>query len=120
MIDPKFHPYFSKWIEMRVQYQQSDTTLTHWGRVTHICVSKLAILGSDNGLSPGRCEAIIWTIDRILLIRALETNFSEILGKIHSFSFKKMHLKMSSAKGRLLSLGLSELTKHLSLPKSME
>ena len=26
--------------------------LTHWGRVTHICVSKLAIIGSDNGLSP--------------------------------------------------------------------
>ena len=35
------------------------TTLTHWGRVTHICVSKLFILGSDNGLSPGRRQAII-------------------------------------------------------------
>ena len=34
-------------------------TLTHWGRVTHICVSKLSILGSDNGLSPGRRQAII-------------------------------------------------------------
>ena len=33
--------------------------LTHWGRVTHICVSKLSILGSDNGLSPGRRQAII-------------------------------------------------------------
>ena len=32
--------------------------LTHWGRVTHICVGKL-ILGSDNGLSPGRRQAII-------------------------------------------------------------
>ena len=27
--------------------------LTHWGRVMHICVSKLAFIGSDNGLSPG-------------------------------------------------------------------
>ena len=27
---------------------------THWGRVTHICVSKLTIMGPDNGLSPGR------------------------------------------------------------------
>ena len=27
-------------------------SLTHWGRVTHICVSKLTIIGSDNGLSP--------------------------------------------------------------------
>ena len=28
--------------------------LTHWGRVTHMCVNKLTIIGSDNGLSPGR------------------------------------------------------------------
>ena len=83
--------------------------LTHWGRVTHICVSKLTIIASDNGLSPGRRQAIIWTNDGILLIRALGTNFSEILSKIHSFSFKKMHLKMSSVKGRLFSLGLNEL-----------
>ena len=33
--------------------------LTHWGRVTHICVNKLSILGSHNGLSPGRRQAII-------------------------------------------------------------
>ena len=32
--------------------------MTHWGRVTHICVSKLTIIGSDNGLSPGRRQAI--------------------------------------------------------------
>ena len=83
--------------------------LTHWGRVTHICVSELIIIGSDNGLSPGRRQAIIWTNDGILLIRALGTNFSEILGKIHSFSFMKMHLKLSSAKERLFSLGLNEL-----------
>ena len=35
--------------------------LTHWGRMTHICVSKLTIIGSDIGLSPGRHQAIIWT-----------------------------------------------------------
>ena len=34
-------------------------SLTHWGRVTHICVSKLSIFGLDNGLSPGRRQAII-------------------------------------------------------------
>ena len=28
--------------------------LTHWGRVTHICVNELTTIGSDNGLSPGR------------------------------------------------------------------
>ena len=33
--------------------------LTHWSRLWHICVSKLSILGSYNGLSPGRRQAII-------------------------------------------------------------
>ena len=37
------------------------------------------IIGSDNGLSPGRHQAIIWTNDGILLIGTLGTNFSEIL-----------------------------------------
>ena len=72
--------------------------LTHWGRVTHICVSKLTINGSDNGLSPDRCQAIIWTNAGILLIGPLGTNFSEISIKILTFSFKKMWLKVSSAK----------------------
>ena len=31
-----------------------ETLLTHWGRVTHICVGKLTIICSDNGLSPYR------------------------------------------------------------------
>ena len=84
--------------------------LTHWGRVTHICVSKLTTIGSDNGLSPGRRQAIIWTNAGILLIQTLETNFSEILREIHTFSFKKMHLKMSSGKCRPSCLGLNALT----------
>ena len=42
--------------------------LTHWGRMTHICVDNLTIIGSDNGLSPGRRQAIIWTNAGILLI----------------------------------------------------
>ena len=77
--------------------------LTHWGRVTHICVGKLNIIGSDNGLSPRRRQAIIWTNAGILLIRPLGTNFSEILFRNQTFSFKKMHVKMSSAKWRPLS-----------------
>ena len=69
--------------------------LTHWGRVTHIRVSKLTIIGSDNGLSSGRRQAIIWTNAGILLIRPFETNFSEILIGDQTFSFRKMELKMS-------------------------
>ena len=88
----------------------AHTGLTHWGWVTHICVSKLTIIGSDNGLSPGQRQALIWTIAGILLIRTLETNLSEILSEISAFSFKKRHLKMSSAKWRQLCLGLNVLT----------
>ena len=84
--------------------------LTHWGRGTHICVVKLSIIGSDNGLSPGRRQALIWTNAAILLIGPLGTNFSEILIGIQTFSFKKMHLKMSSAKWRPFCLGLNVLT----------
>ena len=71
--------------------------LTHWGRLTHICVGKLTIIASDNGLSPERRQAIIWTNAGLLSIGPLRTNFSEILIGIQIFSFKKMHLKMSSA-----------------------
>ena len=77
--------------------------------MTHICVSDLTIIGSDNVLSPGRRQAIIWTNAGILLIRTLGTNFSEILSKIHTFSFKKMHLKLSSVKWRPFCLGLNVL-----------
>ena len=57
----------------------------------YICVSKLTIIGSDNGLLPGPRQAIIWTNAGILLIQTLGTNFSEILSEINSFLFKKMH-----------------------------
>ena len=63
--------------------------LTHWGQVMHICISNLTIIGSDNGLSPGRRQAIIWTNDGLLLIGTLGTNFSEILIEIQIFSFNK-------------------------------
>ena len=77
--------------------------------MTHICVIKLTIIGSDNGLSPGRRQAIIWTNAGILLIGPLGTNFIDILIGIQTFSFKKMHLKMSSAKWRPFCLGLNVL-----------
>ena len=83
--------------------------LTHWGRVTHICVSNLTIISSDNGLSPGRRLAIIYTNAGILSVGPLGTNFNEISIGIQTFSFKKMHFKMSSAKWRLFCLGLNVL-----------
>ena len=67
-------------------------------------------IGSDNGLSPGRRHAIIWTNVGILLIGPLRTNFSEILIEIQTFSLKIMHLKMSSSKWRPFCPWEDELT----------
>ena len=83
--------------------------LTHWSRVTHICISKVNIIGSDNGLSPERHQAIIWTNAGILLIGPSGTIVGEILIDIRTFPFKKMHLKMSSGKWRPFCLGLNVL-----------
>ena len=95
--------------------KMSESYLTHWGRVTHICVSDLTIIGSDNGLSPGRRQVIIWTNAGLLSIEPLRTYFSENLIKIQPFSLKKMHVKMLSAKWRPSCLGLNVLRFHLLL-----
>ena len=68
-----------------------------------------ANIGADIGLSPVRHQAIIWTNARLLLIEPLGTNFSDVLIEIHTFSFKKMRLKMSSEKRRPSFLGLNVL-----------
>ena len=75
----------------------------------HICIGKLTIIGSDNGLSPGRRQAIIWNNAGILLIAPLGTNFSENLIRILTYSFTKMHLKMLSVKWHPFCLGLNVL-----------
>ena len=87
--------------------------------MTHICVSKLTIIGSDNGLSPGRRQAIIWNNAGILSIGLSGTNFSEILIKILTFSLKKMPLKVSSAKWRTFCLGLNVLKSSLCNPQKI-
>ena len=45
--------------------------------MTHICVSTQTSIGSDNGLSPGPRQAIIWTNAGILLIEPLGTNLDQ-------------------------------------------
>ena len=67
--------------------------------MTLIYVSELIIIGSDNGMSSGQGLAIIWTNTGILLIGPLETNFSEILFEINTFSFKKIHWKCCPENG---------------------
>ena len=77
--------------------------------MTHICFSNLTITGSDNGLSPGWHQTIIWINAQILLIGPSGTNVSEILIKILIFSFTKMCLNVLSAKWGPFYLGLSVL-----------
>ena len=91
--------------------------LTHWGRVMHICVSDLTIIVSDNALSPERRQTIIWINAGILLIGPIGMNFNGILIEIHTFSFKKIHLKMLSGECRPFCLGLDVLNSiHVSVP----
>ena len=52
------------------------------GQVTHICISKLTIIGSDNGLLPHQFQVIIWINAGLLSIGPLGTNFSETLVKM--------------------------------------
>ena len=65
----------------------------------YVSMNRISI-GSANGLSPIRRQAIIWTNAGILLIVTLGSSFSEILIEIHNFAFNKMHLQMSSGKWR--------------------
>ena len=90
--------------ELSSGYNLNTALLAYWGRVTHICVSNLTIIG--------RRQAIIGTNADFLLIRTSETNFTEV----HIFPFKKMHLKMPSAKWRQLWLGLNVLTRFRMTP----
>ena len=88
-IDCKFFNFRGSQVKF---HKGSIGCLSHWGRVTHICVGNLTIIGSDNGLSPGPCQAIIWTNTGILFIGTVGTNFSDISNQILTFSFKEMHL----------------------------
>ena len=93
---------------------------THWGRVTHVyaSVNELVMIGSDNVLSPGRRQAFIWNNVGILLTESLGTNFSENFNEIYSFSFGKMHLKISPENNWPFCLGLDVFIRQASYKDS--
>ena len=70
---------------------------THLRLLPHTCLSELSSIGSGDGLSHLWHQAITWNNTGLLSIGLLGTNFSEIWIRILSFSFKEMHLKLSSA-----------------------
>ena len=92
--------------------------LTHCGRVTYICISKLTIIGLDDSISTGRCQAIIWINAGVLLIGPLGTNFYEIWTEIHNLhsrkSIWKSHLENG---GHLVSASMFEEMIKCSIPK---
>ena len=57
--------------------------------MTHICVGYLTVIGSDNGLSHGRRQAMIWTNAGILFIGPLGTNSREMFIEILAFSIQE-------------------------------
>ena len=96
-----WHSLFSGWY--------TSWILTHWGRVKHICVSKATIIGTYNGLSLDRQQAIIWIDAGIYWIGPLATYFSEILIEFFILSLRIMQLTMSSGKCRHLVAALNML-----------
>ena len=102
---------FTVIMRMRILHRHQ---LTVFPLVQHIYASVNQVsIGSDNGLSPIRRQAIIWTSAWLLSIGPSGTNFSEILIKIQNFLFTKMHLKILFAKRRPFCPGGDELSSWL-------
>ena len=84
--------------------------------MTHICVGKQTIISSDNGLSSGRRQAIIWTWNYYSMVVSIWTKagilligLSENVNEIYTFAMIQMQLKMSSVIWRPFCLGLNVL-----------
>ena len=87
------------WMRLPNSLRLSDSYMCLW----------LSVIGSDNGLAPDRRQAIIWTNAGMLSLGHLGTNFSEIVIEILALAFKKMHLKIPSAKSRPSCLTINVL-----------
>ena len=76
IVDDGMHYFFRSVFKYYLENEQS-ITLAHWSRVVYICVSNINTIGSNNGLSPDRCQAVIWSHAGIFLIGPLGTQFNE-------------------------------------------
>ena len=98
----EFQNYTFTWLP----YLPVANVLTHWGRVTHICVSKLNSIGSDNALSPSHHLNRCWNIVNLTLGNKLPWN---VYRNSYIFIKKNLYLKMSSGKWRPFCPGLNVL-----------
>ena len=92
---------FHKYIPYRFHINENNSKyikLTHLPRCRIYASVNWVNIGSDNGLSPVRHQAITWTSAGLLPIGLLGTNCSGIRIVVLLFFFKKTHLKLSSAK----------------------
>ena len=110
-LDPNSHHHCTCRCPSTWRWWQSADTMMTEGVLSSFCGHQwLCIIFADQLTWHKLCQAIIWTNAGILLIGPLGTNFSEILIKIHTFSFNKMHLKMSSGKWRAFCLRFNVLS----------
>ena len=83
----------------------SCSLLTHWCWMTHICISKIIIIGSDNGLSPSHYLNQCWNIVNWNIGNKLQWNCNR-----NQYIFiPEMHLKMSFVKWLPTYLSLNVL-----------
>ena len=68
---------------------QMGSMLTPWTLLSGYASLNWFLTGSDNGLSPVRHKAIIWTYDELLLIGPSGTNVSEVWIEIQQSSYQK-------------------------------
>ena len=78
--------------------------------MTHICISKLTTINSDNGLSPGRHQVIIWANARWNIVNSNFRNKLQWNLKRNSYIFTKKYIEKNTLKWRPLCLGLNVLT----------
>ena len=50
--------YLIRYVLTPDKHYRDISLLIHWGQATHIYVSKLSIISSDNRLSPGRVKPL--------------------------------------------------------------
>ena len=109
---------FTKEVNPRLAKHPLKTKLTHWGQETHICVDNLTMIGSDNGLSPGRRQAIIriqcwnivnwklrnilqWNINRNVYIFIEENAFESVVRKMAATLSQSHCVNFLSKKGHI-------------------
>ena len=75
-----------------------------------MCVGNLTIIGSDNGLSPGQRQVIVWTNAGIFLIGPLLTNFNENFYRNSYIFIQENVFESVVCKITAICLGLNVLT----------